>query len=90
MPDQRRKRKETATAHWQQADSRQSAEAVKYANPIPSREFLLETLREAAVPLTAEAIAEALSLQKEPARSALDKRLGAMVRDGQLITNCNR
>ncbi|MEY4376838.1 MAG: hypothetical protein RJB26_1388 [Pseudomonadota bacterium] len=90
MPDLRRKRKEAATAHWQQADVRQAAEAEKYANPIPSREFLLETLREAAVPLTADAIAEALTLQKEPARSALDKRLGAMVRDGQLITNRNR
>ncbi len=94
MPDSRRKRKEAAVArdphHWQQADTRQTAEAVKYETPIPSREFLLETLREAGMPLTADAIAERLELGVEPLRSALDKRLGAMVRDGQLIANRNR
>lgn len=88
MPDSRRKRKEAAAA-WQQADPRQAEEAAKYANPIPSREFLLDHLREVGMPLSAEALARRLGLHREPARSALDKRLGAMVRDGQLITNRN-
>lgn len=88
MPDSRRKRKEAAAA-WQQADPRQAEEAAKYAHPIPSRDFLLATLREAAMPLTAEALAGKLGLEREPSRGALDKRLGAMVRDGQLIANRN-
>jgi ribonuclease R len=73
--------------HWKKHDSRQAAEAEKYTHPIPSREYLLETLREAGAPMTAEALAEQLRLRDKGLRAALDKRLGAMVRDGQLLRN---
>jgi len=73
--------------HWRRADPRQSEEAKRYAQPIPSREFLLETLKSAGAPLTAEALALLLGLKERGLREALDHRLAAMVRDGQLIRN---
>jgi len=77
----------TKTSDWQRADSRQTHEAERYARPIPSREYLLEVLREAGAPLTAEGFASALKLKDKGLRLALDKRLQAMVRDGELIRN---
>jgi ribonuclease R len=62
-------------------------EAKKYANPIPSREFILQTLTEAGVPLVFEELAEALDLSAQDDLIALQRRIGAMVRDGQLVRN---
>ena len=42
------------TKNWRHADAAQTNEAERYARPIPSREFLLGTLREAGAPLTAD------------------------------------
>jgi ribonuclease R len=74
---------------WQTDDPRREIEASRYENPIPSREYLLETLREAGEPMTAEALAARLRLKDRALLAALDKRLGAMVRDGQLLQNRN-
>ncbi len=73
--------------HWERADSRQADEAERYARPIPSREYLLQTLSQVGTPLTADALALELKLDDPGLRAALDKRLAAMVRDGQLLTN---
>ena len=62
-------------------------EARKYANPIPSREFILETLTQAGVPLVFDELRQLLELDSEEDRIALERRLGAMVRDGQLGRN---
>lgn len=72
------------------ADPHREREAKKYANPIPSREFILETIGAAGAPLAFEDIAEALDLYDEADRIALERRLGAMVRDGQLVRNRNQ
>ena len=77
----------TQHPHWRRADTHQATEAEKYARPIPSREYLLETLRASGAPQTADSLAEALKLKDKGLRAALDKRLGAMVRDGQLLRN---
>ncbi len=68
-------------------DPHRQREAKKYANPIPSREFILETLTDAGVPLVFEELAAALDLSAEEDLVALQRRLGAMVRDGQLVRN---
>jgi len=68
-------------------DPHQRREAKKYANPIPSREFILQTLTDHGAPLAFDEVAEALSLTSEEDRTALDRRLTAMVRDGQLVRN---
>ncbi|WP_133512358.1 ribonuclease R [Candidatus Thiosymbion oneisti] len=69
------------------ADPHRRREAKKYSNPIPSREFILETLTEAGVPLTFSEIAATFDIRDEGELVALQRRLGAMVRDGQLVPN---
>ncbi|EIC19968.1 ribonuclease R [Thiorhodovibrio frisius] len=68
-------------------DPHREREARKYDNPIPSREFILETLTERGVPMDAAGVAKALSLSDPEEQLALERRLGAMVRDGQLVRN---
>ena len=69
------------------ADPHRQREARKYANPIPSREFILETLTQAGVPMVFSELATALDLEGDEDRVALERRLAAMVRDGQLVRN---
>jgi len=68
-------------------DPHRQREAKKYDNPIPSREFILETLTAHAAPMGFQEVADALGLHAEQDLTALDRRLGAMVRDGQLVRN---
>ncbi len=68
-------------------DPHAAREADRYANPIASREAILATLEEAGGPQTAEELAQALGLTAEDRFDALGKRLGAMVRDAQLVQN---
>ncbi|WP_295438763.1 ribonuclease R [uncultured Thiodictyon sp.] len=68
-------------------DPNRQREAKKYENPIPSREFILDTLTAHGAPLAFAEIATALELATEPDLTALERRLGAMVRDGQLLRN---
>jgi ribonuclease R len=79
----RRKSAQSAKAQ----DPHRQREAKKYDNPIPSREFILETLTEHAAPMGFQEVADALGLTDEQDLTALDRRLGAMVRDGQLVRN---
>jgi ribonuclease R len=72
---------------WRHTDARQTAEGERYEHPIPSRDYLLEVLTKAGTPLTAAGFASALRLRDKGLRAALDKRLAAMVRDGQLLRN---
>lgn len=60
-------------------------EAQKYEDPIPSREYILEFLKELDAPATRGVIIEALGLETETAREALRRRLRAMERDGQVV-----
>ncbi|MBB3169574.1 ribonuclease R [Simiduia aestuariiviva] len=62
-------------------------EAEKYENPIPSREYIAELLNNAKGPQTQDELAFALSLTSDDDREALRRRLIAMERDGQLISN---
>ena len=86
-PDGQTETQMTQHANWRRADARQASEAERYEKPIPSREFLLEVLKGAGAPLTLEALADALKMKDKGEYAALAKRLGAMVRDGQLLRN---
>src|ERR1700720_1347350 len=68
------------------ADPHHEREALRYEHPIPSREFVLQTLAEAGVPLTDEELAQRLAIRPEE-RDAFVKRLGAMEREGQILRN---
>ncbi|HEY4092221.1 MAG TPA: ribonuclease R [Luteibacter sp.] len=69
------------------ADPHAAREAQRYENPIPSREAILALLEERGEVMLAEDIARSLRLFTDYEINALDKRLGAMVRDGQLLRN---
>src|SRR5690348_11426494 len=66
-------------------DPHAEREARRYEHPIPSREAILALLAERGSLLRADAIAEALDIHDDVRREALDKRLRAMLRDGQLL-----
>ncbi|MEL1263915.1 ribonuclease R [Pseudoxanthomonas putridarboris] len=68
-------------------DPHAAREAQRYEQPIASREAILALLESANGPQTAEDIAAPLGLDAPDRFEALGKRLGAMVRDGQLVQN---
>ncbi len=67
-------------------DPHYAREAQKYDNPIPSREFIMETIDEQGCPLSFDELAEALGVEEHQIEP-LSHRVRAMVRDGQLIRN---
>ena len=67
-------------------DPHREREASRYEHPIPSREFILQTLAQAGVPLTDEELAQRLAI-KATEREPFERRLGAMERDGQILRN---
>src|SRR3990167_5499102 len=62
-------------------------EAQTYEHPVPSREFIQEYLRGCKTPASFEQLIEAFALKIEDERIGLERRLGAMLRDGQLVLN---
>jgi ribonuclease R len=76
-----------APAKKSEQDPYRSREQKKYDNPIPSREFIMNVLEELGKPPAFEELAEKLSLSDEQDIIALQRRLGAMQRDGQLLRN---
>ncbi len=69
-------------------DPNAQREAQKYENPIQSREFILEHLRQRGAPATHETLCQELGQTSPEGIEALRRRLIAMCRDGQAI--CNR
>ena len=66
-------------------DPFQEREAEKYANPIPSREFILEHLTKREKPASRDELAVELHIEGEEQLEGLRRRLRAMERDGQLV-----
>jgi ribonuclease R len=62
-------------------------EAARYENPIPSREFILDHLEKRGEPASHMELCTELLLFDADAQEALLRRLVAMTRDGQLISN---
>ena len=57
----------------------------KYEHPIPSREYILLVLEEYGRPITCHQLIKKLDLHDENKQEALNFRLRAMLRDGQLM-----
>ncbi len=68
-------------------DPQRAREARRYANPIASREYVLQTLEDKGRPMAASALSAALGVDSARDMVALTKRLRAMERDGQIIRN---
>lgn len=67
------------------ADPHYQRELAKYANPIPSREFILSTINQNNAPMTREELAQTLEIVDEEGLEGLRRRLRAMENDGQLV-----
>lgn len=90
MPKSPRKNSTPATHEPQERredDPFAAREAAKYENPIPSREFILQHLEKLGTPASHMEMCHALLLFDAVAQDALLRRLIAMTRDGQLISN---
>ena len=59
----------------------------RYEHPIPSRDEILSEMERAGGPITLPALARRFGIRTDPHQRALENRLKAMVRDGQLIRN---
>lgn len=69
-------------------DPQADMEAQRYENPIASRQFILQMLTESGIPVSFDTLVETFDLHESEQKRALNKRLVAMERDGQII--CNR
>lgn len=70
-------------------DPHAAREAERYDNPIPSRELILQVLDEQSRPLAMEELLKLLNVRGEESEIAFERRLRAMIRDGQLVRNRN-
>ncbi len=60
-------------------------ESEKYADPIPSREFIMEQLKEFGRPISRNQLIDKLGIEDESKQEALGFRLRAMLRDSQIM-----
>ncbi len=60
-------------------------ECEKYEDPLPSREYIITTLEEFGRPITRNQLVKKLEIEEEGKQEALNFRLRAMFRDGQLM-----
>lgn len=72
---------------WRRNDPQFQQESGKYERPVPSRELILQQLAEHDSPTELEGLLQAFMLTDPQDQEALRKRLGAMIRDGQLVQN---
>ncbi|EXJ10178.1 ribonuclease R [Nitrincola nitratireducens] len=72
---------------WVDKDPAAELEAQKYERPVPSREFLTAFLKKWGAPISHANVCDELGLFDETDREAIRRRLIAMCRDGQLISN---
>ncbi|MGD2055362.1 MAG: winged-helix domain-containing protein, partial [Gammaproteobacteria bacterium] len=82
----KRKRKPGSTG-LRRRDPHAQREARRYAKPIASREYILQLIAEADLPVSRESLTEQLLIDTEEELEALRRRLNAMIRDGQLVRN---
>lgn len=68
-------------------DPHAQREAENYANPIPSREYIIQLLEQIGEPIGHLPLCEQMKLTSEEQIEALRRRLIAMSRDGQIISN---
>ena len=75
------------TIDWRAADAEFGSEQNRYADPIPSRNLILQTLAEQEGPMTLDELIGVFGLAKLSQQEALSKRLVAMLREAQLAQN---
>jgi ribonuclease R len=71
-------------------DPHAAREASRYENPVPSRELILQVLNDQGRPMLADELMKHLKIDGEESQIGIERRLGAMIRDGQLVQNRKR
>ncbi|VEJ08753.1 ribonuclease R [Actinobacillus delphinicola] len=66
-------------------DPNLAREQQKYANPVPSREFILQIMREYNAPISRAELLDILQIDDEDRKEGLRRRLRAMENEGQVI-----
>jgi ribonuclease R len=79
-------KKTSASADWRERDPQFKNEKGAYAEPVPSRQLVLDDLAEQGRPMTRAELIELYALTDDAAE-AFDHRVRAMLRDGQLLEN---
>lgn len=72
---------------WIKNDPEAAAEAEKYSNPVPSREYILQFMQGWGAPIGHAQLCEEMQVWDPESRDAVFFRLKAMCRDGQLMSN---
>ncbi len=83
---QRKKNSDAAKTSLRDRDPFLAREAGLYEHPLPSREYVLDILNEAGVPMEEAELARQLDIGKRE-REAFSRRIAAMERDGQIMRN---
>lgn len=66
-------------------DPNYQQEAEKYSNPVPSREFILQTIKNYDAPMSKDELLATFHIDDPEQQEAIRRRLRAMENDGQLI-----
>ncbi|MDP8052209.1 ribonuclease R [Pasteurella atlantica] len=66
-------------------DPNYQQESEKYDNPVPSREFILDTIRQYDAPMSRDELLNAFNIDDEERMEGVRRRLRAMENSGQLI-----
>lgn len=66
-------------------DPELESESKRYANPIASRQFIMEFMKHYAAPLSLSAIKKQFKIRSTSEQDAFEKRIKAMLRDGQIM-----
>ncbi len=72
---------------YEKKDPNQDREASRYEHPVPSREHIINYLEHMNRPVSFRHLLEAFALKNESEEEGLRRRLIAMQRDGQLMSN---
>jgi ribonuclease R len=84
--NQRKKPRTSIPPRRRSRDPHHEREAGRYERPVASREFILETLKQRGVPVEERELERLLDIAPQD-REAFASRIGAMLRDGEIIRN---
>jgi len=84
--NQRKKSRSTIPPRRRSRDPHHAREAGRYERPVASREFILETLKQRGVPVEERELERLLDIAPQDS-DAFASRIGAMLRDGEIIRN---
>lgn len=88
MPNPKNKKSSPKTkSDWRTRDPEAAREKKRYDHPVPSRTLISQDLDAHGQPMTREQLLKHYGLKQDEQIEAFAHRIGAMIRDGQLVQN---